>query len=156
MYSSKKAGNRIAQLAVVAAALTALAWPGAGVASADGGSWIVTYCRGASPFLVDFPYSGQVIASQYRTSGVPNFTIHAGGSAWGGYNTDVTLNWTNLTTGASGSETRGGSVGFVLGNGSTLYFDPPTGPGVVRTDFVVRNSGPVPQETTCSGTSEIW
>ncbi|WP_069159647.1 hypothetical protein [Nocardia altamirensis] len=143
-----------ARLAVAATALTAIAFSGAGTASAAD-SWIVTYCRGMSPNVVDVPYSGQIIGAQYNSPGVPTFTIHAGGSVWGGYGTEVTLNWTNLATGASGSETQRGSVGFVIGNGSTMYFRPPTGGGPVRTDFTVRNSGLLPQEVNCSGVSEI-
>ena len=156
MSSQKKSVNgfEVARLAVAAAALTTVAWSSTGTASAaEGDSWIVTVCRGVSPDIVDFPYSGQVVGAQYK--GTPYFTIHAGGSIWGGYGTEVTLNWTNLTTGASGSETGSGSVGFVIGNGSTIHFDPPTGAGTIRTDFVVRNSGLVPQQVTCSGISEI-
>ncbi len=155
MSSQRENGTRITigRLALAAAVLTAVAWSSAGTAVADGESRIITYCRGLSPNIVDFPYSGQVIGAQYK--GAPYFTIHAGGSIWGGYGTEVTLNWTNLTTGASGSETRGDSVGFVIGNGSTINFSPPTGAGTIRTDFVVRNSGLVPQQVTCSGTYDI-
>ncbi|WP_435590406.1 hypothetical protein [Nocardia sp. bgisy118] len=147
--------GKLARVAVAAAALTAAALSGAGTASAaeDG---IVTTCRGISPNIVDFPYSGQVVVGQYNSPGRAYFTIHAGGSVWGGYGTQVTLNWTNLSTGASGSETQGGSVGFVIGNGSTLYFSPYTGAGRIRTDFTVVNSGFVPQTVTCSGTAEVW
>jgi hypothetical protein len=159
MLSQNKITKRtkIARLAVAATALTAVAFSSTGTATAlPLGGEIVTTCRGMSPNIVDFPYAGQVIGSQYNSPGVPGFTIHAGGSIWGGYGTQVTLNWTNLTTGASGSETQSGSVGFVLGDSSPIYFHPHTGAGTVRTDFSVRNTGLVPQQTACSGTSEIW
>ncbi|MEV0436970.1 hypothetical protein [Nocardia sp. NPDC050413] len=149
----KKIGWKAAAAGLVTGAMV---MSGAGAATAAPSSWEVTICRGVSPNIVDQPYSGQVIGAQpYGAPGVPYFTIHAGGSLWGGYTTTVTLNWTNLTTGASGSETQSGNVGFIIGNGSTLYFRPPTGTGIVRTDFTVHNSGFVPQVVTCSGTSEI-
>lgn len=145
---------KVGRTAVIGAALAALALPMTGTASAQD-SWMVTTCRGASPFLLDFPYSGQVTGGQYNSPGKATYTIDAGGSLWGGYDTQVTMNWTNLDTGASGSETQRGSVGFVIGNGSTMYFRPHTGPGTVRTDFTVVNSGLVPQTVHCSGTSRV-
>ncbi|MGV9819512.1 hypothetical protein [Nocardia xishanensis] len=157
MLSQKKSGKRskVARAAVAAAAMTAAVLSGAGTASADEGG-IVTTCRGMSPNIVDFPYSGQVVVGQHNTPGRAFFTIHAGGSIWGGYGTQVTFNWTNLKTGATGSETQSGSVGFVVGNGSTMYFSPHTGAGTIRTDFTVVNTGFVPQTITCSGTAEVW
>lgn len=146
--------NNLGRYAAVGAALAALTLPMTGTAAAAD-SWMVTACRGASPFLLDFPYSGQVTGGQYNSPGKATYTIHAGGSLWGGYDTQVTMNWTNLSTGASGSETQRGSVGFVIGNGSTMYFSPVTGPGTVRTDFTVVNSGLAPQTVNCSGTSEV-
>ncbi|WP_431958184.1 hypothetical protein [Nocardia lijiangensis] len=156
MLSQKKTGTRteFAMVAVAATALTAAVLSGAGTAVADGG--IVTTCRGMSPNIVDFPYSGQVVVGQYNSPGRAYFTIHSGGSIWGGYGTQVTLNWTNLNTGASGSESQSGTVGFVVGNGSTMHFSPHTGPGTIRTDFTVVNTGFVPQTITCSGTAEVW
>ncbi|MFQ6230992.1 hypothetical protein [Nocardia sp. NPDC002869] len=146
--------NKIGRFAAAATALGALTFAGTGTASAAD-NWTVTTCQGMSPFIADFPYSGQVVGGQYQSPGRANYTIHAGGSAWGGYDTQVTLNWTNLTTGASGSETQRGSVGFVIGNGSTMYFSPFTGAGAVRTDFTVVNSGLVPQTVNCSGVSQV-
>ncbi|WP_196812090.1 hypothetical protein [Nocardia sp. CNY236] len=143
------------RLAVTAAVLTAATLTGTGTAMAQ--SSAEGSCRGMSPNIIDFPYAGAVLVSQSQSDpGAPFVNIKSGGSLWGDYETQVTLNWTNLTTGASGSETQSRSVGFILGKGASITFNPHTGAGVVRTDFSVRNTGLVTQHVSCSKVSDVW
>ncbi|MBF6483425.1 hypothetical protein IU431_04560 [Nocardia otitidiscaviarum] len=138
-------------------AMAAMVFGGAGSAAADlPSSQVDMRCVGISPNIVDLPYSSQVIVSYlYDESGFPYITVHTGASLWG-YHTTATLRWTNLATDASGTVTGDSPVSSFFGTGGTVYFREPTGPGPVRLDLTVVNSGLVPvPPVNCSGTIDI-
>ncbi|MFI9507058.1 hypothetical protein [Nocardia sp. NPDC052566] len=148
------ARKAVARIAVATAVAGIAALSATGVAAADS-KLVIQGCSAMSPNVIDTPYSVQVIESQYKQYGTATFTAHAGGALTWGYDTHVTLNWTNLSTGASGSAVQHSRVNFY--NGSTVAFsDVPTGTGPVRIDLSVTNVGLIPvPPVNCSGTVNV-
>ncbi|WP_147403941.1 hypothetical protein [Nocardia panacis] len=143
------------RVAVGAVVVAGLGLAGAGVAAADPSGKLVTNgCQGSSPNIIDMPYSGQVIASQYNQAGSADISVYGGSSIFG-YDTRPTLTWTNLNTGASGSVTGYARVGMPY-TANVNFPRVPTGSGPVRIDVSVANSGffPVPA-VTCSGVVDL-
>uniref|UniRef100_UPI00068879F9 hypothetical protein n=1 Tax=Nocardia brevicatena TaxID=37327 RepID=UPI00068879F9 len=115
-------------------------------------------CVGPSPNIVDVPYSGRVYVGQY--SGRPGWTgltVHTGSSIWGNYTTHPTLTWTNLNSNASGTASGSAPMPSMFGTGAQVSFDAwNIGPGPVRFDLSVVNSGLVPVPVVnCSGVLDI-
>ncbi|MBU3060274.1 hypothetical protein KO481_01880 [Nocardia sp. NEAU-G5] len=151
------ANKLVAALAVGTAILAGTALSGAGTANAAEywGGPVDIHCSGLSPNIVDFPYTSTIYWSGGSARpGVASFTVNPGISVWG-YGTHPTLTWTNLATRASGTVTGYGRVS--LGDPTGVYFaNIATGPGPVRLDLSVVNTGPAPlPPAICSGTINI-
>ncbi|WP_051132770.1 hypothetical protein [Nocardia paucivorans] len=161
MLRNGKASKGTATRRVLAgtAAVAALMFGAPGTASAADFSAVVDMqCVGLSPNIVDVPYSGRVYVGQY--SGRPGWTslsVHTGASIWGNYTTHPTLTWTNLATGVSGTASGSVPVSSMFGTGGQVAFDAwDLGPGPVRFDLSVVNSGLVPvPAVNCSGVLDI-
>lgn len=142
-----------------AAAVAALMFGAPGTASAANFSAVVDMqCVGLSPNIVDVPYSGRVYVGQYSgRPGWTSLTVHTGSSIWGNYTTHPTLTWTNLNSNVSGTASGSAPVPSMFGTGAQVNFDAwNIGPGPVRFDLSVVNSGLVPVPVVnCSGVLDV-
>ncbi|MET7771604.1 hypothetical protein [Nocardia sp. NPDC005366] len=129
---------------------------GMGTAAADTVDRADVICWGLSPNIVDLPYAGRIAAYQRdATPGLPTIEITSAQPSIWGYQTNPTIRWTNLATGASGAASGSNRVGF--GSTNPVFFpDLPTGAGPLRVDLTTVNVGPVPvPAVNCSGVIDI-